>query len=134
MEFIAKAMEWIEETRRNMDHPLQLFVKTPDGKTITLDVEPSDTIEAVKVLNAMERGELDGICGWDWSSLKSQKPEWLRDNKANVLLQVSLDPHPEFDAWRWAHLHELPDLAVAFKRPIYEVLATSFARFAAPTG
>lgn len=44
---------------------------------------------------AMERGELDGICGWDWSSFKSQKPEWLRDNKANVLLQVSLEPHPE---------------------------------------
>ena len=44
---------------------------------------------------AVERGELDGLCGWDWSSFKSQKPDWLRDNKANVLLQVSLDPHPE---------------------------------------
>ena len=44
---------------------------------------------------AMERGEIDGICGWDWSSLKSQKPDWLRDNKVNVLLQVSIDPHPE---------------------------------------
>jgi tripartite-type tricarboxylate transporter receptor subunit TctC len=44
---------------------------------------------------AMERGELDGVCGWDWSSFKSQKPEWLRDNKANVLLQVSLEPHAE---------------------------------------
>ena len=44
---------------------------------------------------AMERGEIDGICGWDWSSFKSQKPDWLRDNKVNVLLQVSLDPHPE---------------------------------------
>ena len=27
---------------------MQIFVKTPTGKTITLDVEPSDTIEAVK--------------------------------------------------------------------------------------
>jgi hypothetical protein len=44
---------------------------------------------------AMERGEIDGLCGWDWSSLKSQKPDWLRDGKANVLLQVSIDPHPE---------------------------------------
>ena len=43
---------------------------------------------------AMERGEIDGLCGWDWSSFRSQKPDWLRDNKANVLLQVSLDPHP----------------------------------------
>jgi len=44
---------------------------------------------------AIERGELDGVCGWDWSSFKAQKPDWLRDNKVNVLLQVSLDPHPE---------------------------------------
>src|SRR5262245_2123752 len=44
---------------------------------------------------AIERGEVDGVCGWDWSSFKSQKPEWLRDGKANVLLQVSLEPHPE---------------------------------------
>jgi tripartite-type tricarboxylate transporter receptor subunit TctC len=44
---------------------------------------------------ALERGEIDGICGWDWSSFKSQKPDWLRDNKVNVLLQVSLEPHPE---------------------------------------
>ena len=44
---------------------------------------------------AVERGEIDGVCGWDWSSFKSQKPDWLRDNKANVLLQVSMAPHPE---------------------------------------
>jgi tripartite-type tricarboxylate transporter receptor subunit TctC len=44
---------------------------------------------------AMERGELDGVCGWDWSSFKSQRPDWLRDNKVNVLLQVGLEPNPE---------------------------------------
>ena len=44
---------------------------------------------------AIERGELDGVCGWDWSSFKAQKPDWLRDNKVNVLLQVSLEPHAE---------------------------------------
>ena len=49
---------------------------------------------------AMERGEIDGLCGWDWSSFKSQRPEWLRDGKANVLLQVSLEPHPELTKMR----------------------------------
>src|SRR3954470_2231591 len=44
---------------------------------------------------AMERGEIDGVCGWDWSSFKSQKPDWLRDGKVNVLVQASIDPHPE---------------------------------------
>jgi tripartite-type tricarboxylate transporter receptor subunit TctC len=50
---------------------------------------------SAEILLAMERGEIDGLCGWDWSSFKSQKPDWLRDGKANVLLQVSIDPHPE---------------------------------------
>ena len=40
------------------------------------------------------------------------------------------DLKPEFDDWRWAHLEELPELAVPFKRPIYEALAAEFAPFA----
>jgi tripartite-type tricarboxylate transporter receptor subunit TctC len=44
---------------------------------------------------AMERGEIDGACGWDWSSFKSQRPDWIRDNKVNLLLQVGLEPNPE---------------------------------------
>jgi tripartite-type tricarboxylate transporter receptor subunit TctC len=44
---------------------------------------------------AMERGEIDGVCGWDWASFKSQRPDWLRDHKANLLLQVGLEPNPE---------------------------------------
>jgi tripartite-type tricarboxylate transporter receptor subunit TctC len=44
---------------------------------------------------AMERGEIDGVCGWDWSSFKSQRPDWLRDGKVNVLLQVGLEPNAE---------------------------------------
>ena len=44
---------------------------------------------------AMERGELDGVCGWDWASFKSQRPDWIRDNKANLLLQVGLEPNEE---------------------------------------
>jgi tripartite-type tricarboxylate transporter receptor subunit TctC len=47
---------------------------------------------------AMERGEVDGTCGWDWSSAKSQKSEWLRDHKLNILVQVGLDPNAELTA------------------------------------
>ena len=35
------------------------------------------------------------MCGWDWSSVKSQKSEWIRDKKVNVLVQVSLEPLEE---------------------------------------
>jgi tripartite-type tricarboxylate transporter receptor subunit TctC len=37
---------------------------------------------------AMERGEVDGRCGWSWSSLKSQK-QWLP--QVNPLVQFALE-------------------------------------------
>jgi len=48
-----------------------------------------------EIFLAMERGEVDGMCGLDWVSLKSQRPDWLRDRKINILVQVSLEPDPE---------------------------------------
>jgi putative (di)nucleoside polyphosphate hydrolase len=36
----------------------------------------------------------------------------------------------EFDAWRWADLNELPELAVSFKRGLYRTVADQFAPFA----
>ena len=44
---------------------------------------------------AIERGEIDGVCGWDWASFKSQRPDWIRDDKVNLLLQVGLEPNDE---------------------------------------
>ena len=38
--------------------------------------------------------------------------------------------HPEFSAWRWAPIEELPSLIVAFKRPIYERIVGLFSRAA----
>ena len=63
---------------------------------------------------------------------RGQRQRWfaLRFTGSDNDIRLDLDPHPEFDAWRWATLPELPALAVPFKRPIYEILATSFARFA----
>jgi putative (di)nucleoside polyphosphate hydrolase len=63
---------------------------------------------------------------------RGQRQRWfaLRFTGEDSDIRLDLDPHPEFDAWRWAPLAELPALAVDFKRPIYQVLARSFARFA----
>ncbi|HEY8578423.1 MAG TPA: hypothetical protein VIL72_00955, partial [Beijerinckiaceae bacterium] len=44
---------------------------------------------------AMERGEAHGRCGWSWSSIKSTHPEWLKDGKISLLLQLSLSRHPD---------------------------------------
>jgi len=66
----------------------------------------------------------------------SQRQRWfaLQFLGEDKDIRLDLDPHPEFDAWRWAELAELPALAVGFKRAIYELLAESFARIASPRG
>jgi len=65
---------------------------------------------------------------------RGQRQRWfaLRFTGTDADIRLDADPHPEFDAWRWADLSELPGLAVPFKRAIYDVLAVSFARFAVP--
>jgi tripartite-type tricarboxylate transporter receptor subunit TctC len=48
-----------------------------------------------ETLIAMENGEVNGRCGWSWSSLKAAKPDWLRDKKINLLVQIGLQKSPE---------------------------------------
>ena len=64
---------------------------------------------------------------------RGQRQRWfaLRFLGEDGDIRLDLDPHPEFDTWRWVRLEELPGLAVGFKRAIYEVLARDFSRFAA---
>ena len=64
---------------------------------------------------------------------RGQRQRWfaLRFTGEDSDIRLDLDPHPEFDAWRWVKLSELPVLAVPFKRAIYETLSQSFVRFAA---
>jgi putative (di)nucleoside polyphosphate hydrolase len=64
---------------------------------------------------------------------RGQRQRWfaLRFTGADADIRLDADPHPEFDAWRWARLDELPALAVHFKRAIYAELARAFAPYAA---
>lgn len=43
---------------------------------------------------AVERGEVDGRCGFGFASIKASKPGWLKENKLIFLVQVGLKPHP----------------------------------------
>ncbi len=44
---------------------------------------------------ALERGEVMGIGGMNYSSILANKPDWLRDKKVNILIQLALEPHPD---------------------------------------
>ncbi|MBH97810.1 MAG: hypothetical protein CMM56_05090 [Rhodospirillaceae bacterium] len=47
------------------------------------------------VLLAMERGEVDGRCGWSWSTVVSRSSDWLAEGRINILVQLALEKHPD---------------------------------------
>jgi len=61
---------------RNMFHlPLKIVTGYPGGTEITL---------------AMERHEVDGRCGWSWTSLLSRSKALLDSHQLDVVLQIAL--------------------------------------------
>jgi putative (di)nucleoside polyphosphate hydrolase len=71
--------------------------------------------------------------GRSWrGKYRGQRQRWfaMRFLGEDQDIRLDLDPDPEFDAWRWINLSDLPGLAVSFKRPIYEILVQAFAKFA----
>jgi tripartite-type tricarboxylate transporter receptor subunit TctC len=47
------------------------------------------------VVLAMERGEIDGLCGISWSTIKSRHTEWLTSHSVNIIVQAALKKEPE---------------------------------------
>jgi tripartite-type tricarboxylate transporter receptor subunit TctC len=44
---------------------------------------------------AMERGEVDGLCGLSWSTLISRHKQWFEEKKIDVIVQAALKKQPE---------------------------------------
>ncbi len=44
---------------------------------------------------AMERGEVDGICGLSWGTLKVAHADWIKNKSVNLLVQAALKKDPE---------------------------------------
>jgi tripartite-type tricarboxylate transporter receptor subunit TctC len=82
---------------------------------------------------AMERGEMDGLCGLSWSTIKAKYMQWVKDRKINVLIQAALKKEPDI-----AQVPLALDLAkTEEQKQILKVFLTSqeTARpFAAPPG
>ena len=53
---------------------------------------------------AIERGEVDGRCGWSWSSAELTKPDWIANQRINLIAQLALAKSPE-----------LPDVPLIFE-------------------
>jgi tripartite-type tricarboxylate transporter receptor subunit TctC len=82
---------------------------------------------------AMERGEVQGRCGWSWSSVISTRKDWFDSKKINVLVQLSLNKHPDLP-----NVPAILDLAKTAEQK--QILSLVFARqalgrpFVAPPG
>jgi tripartite-type tricarboxylate transporter receptor subunit TctC len=44
---------------------------------------------------AIEKGEVQGLCGFSWSSLSAQHPDWLKSGFIRVLVQENEKGHPD---------------------------------------
>lgn len=47
------------------------------------------------IMLALERGEVQGMCGLPLASIRSRKPEWLKEKKINILLQETIRGHAD---------------------------------------
>ncbi|MDX1484513.1 MAG: tripartite tricarboxylate transporter substrate-binding protein [Alphaproteobacteria bacterium] len=44
---------------------------------------------------ALERGEVEGICGLGYSTMLAANPDWILQGKLNILAQIGLYKHPK---------------------------------------
>src|SRR5947209_17058899 len=81
---------------------------------------------------AMERGEVDGLCGLSWSTIKGRHMQWVRDKKINIIVQAAFSKQPDM-----ADVPLITELANPEQREIVKFILTAqeMARpFAAPPG
>jgi hypothetical protein len=52
---------------------------------------------------AMERGEVGGLMGITWASVKATNASWLRDGKIRPFIQFGLKKHPELPDVSWIY-------------------------------
>ncbi len=64
---------------------------------------------------ALERGEVDAICGLGYSTLQASNPDWFTNNKINVIAQVALTRHKNYP-----DVPNAMDLVSARDKKVYE--------------
>lgn len=56
-----------------------------------------------------------------------QRQKWFAFKFTGTESDIQLDLHtPEFDAWKWIKLEDVPDMIIPFKRPVYEAVVDYF--------
>ncbi len=107
------------------------------------DEDPRDALfreleEEIGTAKAEIIAEIPGLLGYDlpadlsarvWKGrFRGQQHKWyaLRFLGTDEDIDITAYDHPEFSAWKWVALKDLPGMIVPFKRPVYEAVADAF--------
>jgi tripartite-type tricarboxylate transporter receptor subunit TctC len=84
------------------------------------------------IILAIERGEVDGRCGWSWSSIKSTRAAWITEKKLNYIAHNS-----EQKADELPHVPSITDFANDRQKQVIRLVTSRQVMgrpFAAPPG
>jgi tripartite-type tricarboxylate transporter receptor subunit TctC len=72
----------------NLDFPLALNAVLGTKMRIVRGYNGTSSI-----MLAMERGEIQGMCGMVLAGMQTSHPDWLKDKKVRTLMQIGLEPN-----------------------------------------
>ena len=77
----------------------------------------------------------DELMGKAWGGrFRGQRQKWFAMRFTGPDSEIDLDAsgHPEFRAWQWVSIDELPKMIIPFKRPVYEAIVAEFRHLSGP--
>ena len=141
--FIGRRLGGPEHT--DDDHVWQMPQGGVDEGEDLYEAALRELAEETSIHSVTKIGEIDDWLTYDLPSqvakeawkgkYRGQKQKWYalrftgEESEINILTPAG-GHKPEFIAWRWVEMKELPDLVVPFKRQSYERVAKEFEKFA----
>jgi len=106
---IARSDAPVKSFRDVLDHELIIGASQPGTSTrdfpVMLNNMTGSKFRIVsgypgtrEITLAIEKGEVQGLCGFSWSSLSAQRPDWLKNNFIRVLVQEHDKGHRALNA------------------------------------
>lgn len=70
----------------------------------------------------------DELVGKVWEGkFRGQKQKWFLMRFLGEDSEINLETgHPEFSSWKWVEIEDVPNMIVAFKRPLYRAVIREF--------
>jgi putative (di)nucleoside polyphosphate hydrolase len=138
--FIGRRIDGPEHT--DLTHKWQMPQGGVDPGEDTWAAALRELHEETNMLSLQKLAEIDEWLSYDiprdlvgnaWrGKYRGQRQKWyalrFTGDEAEIDIAAPGGHPPEFAAWRWEPMQNVPDLVVPFKRPIYERVVHEFSR------